>query len=122
MIEKNYINLRYSIKIESDIYIKSNKKGLTRIIDNLLSNASKYNIDNGTVDITYQRDKKILTISDSGIGIKNPSKVFDRFYKEHDRGVGIGLHIVQKLCNELNINISIESRVGVGTTIFLKFY
>ncbi len=122
MIEKNYINLTYNIKIDSNIYIKTNKKGLTRIIDNIISNASKYNIDNGRVDICYQKDKKILTISDSGIGIKNPSKVFNRFYKEHDRGIGIGLHIVKKLCSELNIDISIESRVGIGTTIFLKFH
>ena len=121
MIEKNYINLTYSIEIDSNIYIKSNKKGLTRIIDNIISNASKYNIDNGRVDISYIEDKKILTISDSGIGIKNPSKAFDRFYKEHDRGVGIGLHIVKKLCDELNIRVSIESAVGVGTTISLKF-
>ncbi len=122
MIEKNYPNLIYNIDIESNIYIKTNKKGLTRIIDNIISNSSKYNIANGKVDISYQKEKKILTISDSGIGIKYPSKVFNRFYKEHDRGVGIGLHIVKKLCDELNINISLDSKVGVGTTIFLNFH
>ena len=121
MIEKNYSNLTYTITIDSNIYIRTNKKGLTRIIDNIIGNASKYNIENGKVDISYQKEKKILTISDSGIGIKNPSKAFDRFYKENDRGVGIGLHIVKKLCNELNIEVSIESKVKVGTTIFLKF-
>lgn len=121
MIERNYSNLIYNIEIEPNIYIKSNKKGLTRVIDNLISNASKYNKNNGRVDISYKRDKKTLTISDSGIGIKNPSKAFDRFYKEHDRGVGIGLHIVKKLCDELNISVSIDSKIDIGTTIYLKF-
>ncbi len=53
------------------------------------------------------REDSTLTIINSSYGIKNPSKVFNRFYKESDRGLGIGLHIVDKLCKELNINTKI---------------
>ena len=50
---------------------------------------------------------------------KNTKKIFQRFYKEQDRGVGVGLHIVKKLCDELKIDIEIESEVGIGSRFIL---
>ena len=64
-------------------------------------------------------EKNILQIEDTGKGIKNPSKVFTRFYKEQERGIGIGLHIVKKLSDELGININVDSVVGRGTVFSL---
>ena len=121
MIEKNYLNLNYSIDISDSIFIKSNEKALIRIFDNLISNASKYNKEGGEVNISYIKESKSLKIADTGRGIANPNRVFERFYKEHIRGVGIGLHIVKKLCDELGIKISIQSKLNIGTTILLKF-
>jgi len=121
MIEKNYPNLNYSVNIPNLTIIKSNKKALIRIISNIISNASKYNKSRGDVNISYIESNKTLIIADTGKGIANPHRVFERFYKEHDRGIGIGLHIVKKLCDELGIKISIESQLNIGTTIFLKF-
>lgn len=66
------------------------------------------------------QEKKLLSIKDSGKGIANPSKIFNRFYKEQERGIGIGLHIVKKLCDELKIGIDVKSELGVGTTFTLK--
>ncbi len=65
--------------------------------------------------------KSRFTISNSSYGVKNPSKVFERFYKESDRGLGIGLHIVDKLCNTLDINRSfkVENRV-VTVELFIS--
>jgi signal transduction histidine kinase len=121
MIEKNYLNLNYSIDISDSIFIKSNEKALIRIFDNLISNASKYNKEGGEVNISYIKESKSLKIADTGRGIANPNRVFERFYKEYIRGVGIGLHIVKKLCDELGIKISIQSKLNIGTTILLKF-
>ena len=121
MIERNYPYINYSINIEKNINIKSSRKALTRIIDNIISNASKYNKPKGEVKIEYIKDKNILKIEDTGYGIEKPHKVFKRFYKEHDRGVGIGLHIVKKLCDELNIKIYIDSNLDIGTKVFLRF-
>ena len=87
--------------------IISNKNALSRIIYNLLSNACKYNTTKGFIKITMQ-NSTTLTIINSSYGIKNPSKIFNRFYKESDRGLGIGLHIVDKLCTELNIEKRLE--------------
>jgi signal transduction histidine kinase len=61
-----------------------------------------------------------LVIEDSGIGIKEPSKVFNRFYKETSRGMGIGLHVVKKLCMDLNIDIKVESKLKKGTKFSLN--
>lgn len=112
-----YPDIEYSIDIPV-LNVTTNKDAFTRILDNLLSNAGKYNIANGTVSITL--DGNTLSIADTGKGIKKPLKVFDRYYKEQDRGIGIGLHIVKKLCDELSIPISIESKEHKGTTIHLN--
>jgi signal transduction histidine kinase len=98
--------------------VLTNKSALQRIIDNLLSNAAKYNKKGGFVKI-YMQDTT-LVIQDSAKGIKNVKKVFNRFYKEQERGIGIGLHIVKKLCDELGIGIHVESEVGKGSRFFLN--
>ena len=111
-----YPDVSYSSFID-DINLDTNKDAFTRILDNILSNAGKYNIANGTVHISF--DQQILLIKDNGIGMANPSKIFERFYKEQDRGIGIGMHIVKKLCDELSIEIKIESREKKGTEVML---
>ena len=113
-----YADVDYKISLSKTI-LQTNKDALTRILDNLLSNAGKYNISNGHVFITMEGEK--LSIRDTGKGIKNPSKVFNRYYKEQDRGIGIGLHIVKKLCDELHISLKIKSEEAKGTTILLDF-
>ena len=95
-----YDYLTWKVEVE-DRVISSDKNAFARIIYNLLSNACKYNTADGFITIKTQG--KILSISNSSYGIKKPSKVFNRFYKEGDRGLGIGLHIVEKLCSQLGI-------------------
>ncbi|WP_373031964.1 sensor histidine kinase [Sulfurovum sp.] len=112
-----YPDVTYKIDIDKTI-LETNIDAFTRIVDNLLSNAGKYNIANGTVDIVLKGSN--LMIHDTGKGIENPSKVFDRYYKEQDRGIGIGLHIVKKLCDELMIPINIQSKKDAGTMIGLN--
>ena len=97
----------------------TNKDALVRIIDNLLSNAGKYNIEDGSV-VVHLSDRD-LTIEDNGKGIENPNKIFTRYYKENEAGIGIGLHIVKKLCDELNISISLVTTLGKGSKFTLDF-
>ena len=111
-----YPDISYTLSMK-DINLDTNKDAFTRIVDNILSNAGKYNITNGTVNIFL--DQNALVIKDSGVGMINPSKIFDRFYKEQDRGIGIGMHIVKKLCDELSIEIEIKSREKNGTEVIL---
>jgi len=112
----NFKEVEYKIEpIEYNLY--TNKDAFRRILDNLLSNAGKYNKKGGKVFIRCE--KEFLIIEDTGKGIKNPKRIFERFYKEQDRGIGIGLHIVKKLCDELGIMIEVHSEVGKGTTFRL---
>ena len=117
-IEVLYPEVKFTIQGEL-LEVFMNQESMVRIIDNLISNAGKYNNKNGSVFISIKDNK--LIVSDTGVGIKNTNKVFDRFYKEHSRGLGIGLHIVKKLCKELKIGIKVESELGVGSKFILKF-
>lgn len=117
-IKSLYSTISFSVTGEQ-LHVTSNRASVSRILDNILSNAGKYNKKGGSVSITV-KDKSIV-ISDTGKGIKSANKIFDRFYKEHDRGLGIGLHIVKKLCDELDIKIQVQSEVGVGSSFYLTF-
>ncbi len=115
-LQKEPLNIKFIIKIEDCIY-NTNKDAFIRIIDNILSNAAKYNTDKGFVKIILIDN--VITIEDSGVGIKNVKKIFERFYTESERGIGIGMHIVKKLCDSLGIKIYIKSRINVGTKVYL---
>jgi signal transduction histidine kinase len=110
-------DITFLLEIE-EIYLKINPEAFLRVVDNLLSNAAKYNVPHGTVTVRFVKNH--LIIEDSGIGIKEPSKVFDRFYKETSRGMGIGLHVVKKLCDDLDIEIKVESKLKKGTKFSLN--
>jgi len=118
LLEASYKNIQFFIEVDKNIYVQTNKEAFIRVIDNILSNAVKYNKKDGKVILRYKN--AILEIEDTGKGIKNPKKVFQRFYKEQERGIGIGLHIVQKLCEELNISLALSSQLGVGTLLKLS--
>jgi signal transduction histidine kinase len=116
LLEKNFPEVTFTCKL-GNRKLHTNKDAFIRIVDNLLSNAGKYNKRYGHVDVFWE-DKRFI-ISDTGKGIEKPSMVFERFYKEQERGIGIGLHIVKKLCDELGIKIYVESELGVGSRFIL---
>ncbi|MEA2110763.1 MAG: HAMP domain-containing sensor histidine kinase [Campylobacterota bacterium] len=115
-MQKIYLDIHYELDIGL-MNISANEDALIRIFDNLLSNAGKYNKRHGFVHVGAIGNT--VVIQDSGKGIKNPDKIFQRFYKEQQRGIGIGLHIVKKLCGEMKIKIEVTSEVGKGTTFKL---
>lgn len=116
LIQKNYEDISFIVQVDS-FKLKINEDAFSRVVNNILSNAAKYNKKNGKITITYEKDQ--LNFIDTGKGIKNPSKIFNRFYKEQERGIGIGLHIVKKLCDELDIKIEVQSELGIGSTFSL---
>ena len=119
---KYFQSLFPSLKITANTQktvISANRDVVIRIVDNIISNACKYNKKDGEVKISLK--DKSLVIQDSGIGIKNTKEIFKRHYKENQRGLGIGLHIVKKLCDELNIELEVTSTLGVGSSFTLDF-
>ena len=101
------------------------------IVQNLCSNAVKYNVEGGRVDVTVAKrgNSVVLTVADTGIGIprEHQSRVFERFYrvdKSHSRasgGTGLGLSIVKHAAQYHNADIQLESAPGEGTTIRVVF-
>ena len=118
-IQDTYPKLTFEYIKENNLIRLCNEDILTRIFDNILSNASKYNKPRGNVTVTVTGT--IIYIEDTGKGIQDISKVMQRYYKEQDRGIGLGLHIVQKLIDELNIEMEIKSEIGIGSTFILDF-
>jgi two-component system OmpR family sensor kinase len=116
--KKLYPDLNFNVE-DKKFVVNTNEIGVVRVLDNIISNSCKYNKKNGFVNISFQ-DNKII-IEDTGIGIKHPEKVFQRFYKESDRGMGIGLNIVSKIAEELEINIDLQSELDKGTKLTLEF-
>jgi signal transduction histidine kinase len=97
------------------------KTKLQRIVDNTISNAIKYSNDNSDVEINlYKNDEDyiVFEVIDHGVGIKNTSKIFSRYYRENEAkgGFGIGLNIVKKIIDEEDILLEINSKFGEGTT------
>ncbi|MFW9617925.1 MAG: sensor histidine kinase [Sulfurospirillum sp.] len=112
------ITLEHSVAENMMIYMS--KVELQRIIDNTLSNAIKYSFFQGKVEIKlYLKDEDhcILSFQDYGQGIKDLYKVFQRFEREDSvqGGFGLGLNIVQNICNKNDIDINIESYENKGS-------
>ena len=103
--------------------------GDAKLIDELIRNLIdiKYNVDNGKIMITL--NTSTLTIEDTGIGISKEyqSRVFERFYrvdKGHSKeigGTGLGLAIVKHICEIYQYELKLESTIGKGTKITIKF-
>lgn len=115
-------NLSCQLDLEETILYIDRRK-ITRVIDNLISNAIKYNKRNGIIGITLQ-DKKLI-IWDTGIGIKEDKipLVFDRYlrFNESEGGFGVGLSIVKTILDEYDIKIEVESTEGKGTKMVLSW-
>lgn len=113
--------------------VLGDQKRIKQILLNLASNALKFT-DNGTIRFTvdsiqHTSDKVqlIFAISDTGIGIPKDkiANIFDRFMQvdvsstRRHGGSGLGLAISQKLAQQMNGNITIESELGKGSTFTL---
>jgi len=113
-------NINLIRDIQSNLILHFNEIELYRIIDNNLSNAIKYSKEKSTITISlHKREDKIhLVFQDQGIGIKDTSKIFDRYYRgdKITGGFGIGLSIVKNICTKNNIEIDVQSEVNKGST------
>lgn len=102
---------------------------LERILNNLFSNAIKYNKRGGHICFEWNASNSMLHIRDEGIGISDAhqKELFNRFYRADTsrsseiKGNGLGLSIVKKLCELQNISISVESKEGIGSSFILHF-
>ena len=119
------IKLQHSI--EEDLIVYINKVELQRILDNTLSNAIKYSYFEGSVTIVLEKKDEnncLLSIKDEGQGIKDIHKVLQRFEREDgvQGGFGLGLNIVQNICNKNDVDLEVRSLENKGSTFLYQFH
>jgi len=106
---------------ESALFIDAVK--IARVVDNLISNAIKYNRRNGEITITLR--KNYLCVEDTGIGIESEkvNEIFERYtrFNASEGGFGIGLNIVRGIIDEYELQIDVESVLSEGTRIRIDF-
>jgi len=106
--------------------INADADEISRLFTNLISNAIKYNREQGIINIKlYQADNYLITeIKDNGIGLKQEEKqkLFTEFFRaKNDKtknisGTGLGLSIVKRIVDSYSGKIEVESDYGEGTT------
>lgn len=105
-------------------HIKSDAILLQRILSNLISNAITYTHE-GEINISLTENEENISIhvSDTGTGLEDieQTKVFEEFYqldnpeRDKNKGLGLGLSIVSKLCLLMDIPIALQSQKGAGS-------
>ena len=112
--------------------IMGNASGLGRVFNNLLSNASKFTPENGTIHLNIEPGpwgKVQVKVVDTGIGIPEDKipYLFDQFTSTSQSGTsgevgtGLGMSIVKEILEKHGIPIEVESDVGKGTCFTLTF-
>ncbi len=118
-----YINTREAIEMKAD------PGEIEIIMNNLISNAVKYNKNGGRVDIFLEKLESVvkITVSDTGIGLKKEDleKIFDDFVRIKNTetrevtGSGLGLSIVKKIVDMYKGTVDVQSEPNKGTTFVI---
>lgn len=115
--------LHVTTTLAPNVSLVIDRKKIAKVIDNILSNAIKYNKINGTIHIKLTNNE--LSIQDSGRGMdaSKTDLAFER-YVRFDRsvgGFGIGLSIVAAIAKEYRLNVKISSQIDQGTKVVLQW-
>lgn len=112
---------------EEELYVNADNLLIERVVLNLISNAIKYNKDNGHIDVIVQstEHEAIVSVKDNGIGIskEHQSRMFNRYERldkdlaREKEGSGLGLNIVKEIIDLHKGRIEVNSEEGVGTSI-----
>jgi signal transduction histidine kinase len=124
--KKTELNLKY----DADTKVKSNPGYISRIIDNLVSNAIKFSKNGSTIFVNANVVNQFLTINvkDNGPGFSDEDKklLYQRFKKLSARPTagessnGLGLAIVKTLIDRLSGEISLNSELGQGSEFIVR--
>ena len=131
-LENTEKHLSLDLPSRDSLIVKADPAKLSRVFENLISNAINYTGPKADIaikawrtgDISHIVTQKIhITVEDNGIGIPEQDlpRIFDRFYRAQNSGVnikgtGLGLAIVKLICDKHDAEISVRSTLGKGTT------
>ncbi|MFD1605141.1 ATP-binding protein [Flavobacterium artemisiae] len=124
-------NLNVVLDAKEEFSIYSDNYLVVTILRNIISNAIKYSNNEGEILISLfkEKNKIICTISDKGIGIvkEDLESILNPFFRSDSlnhseiKGTGLGLFIVKRMTDLLQIKFKIESEIGKGTKVLLAF-
>ncbi len=121
-LSKIYPHIKFNLSLNESL-IHNDKKGLSKVIDNIVDNGVKYSSNSKNIDINI-RDKTLFIV-DYGIGMDEVEllQIFDAYYQSNSnmQGFGIGLSMVKRFCDKNKILLSFKSAKDVGTTVTLQF-
>ena len=127
LFKKLIVKKEYSSK---NIFISVDRKMMTVVMRNLISNAIKYTKNGGTITIRMLELKKqhIIEIEDTGIGMDKSAVgnlfSYDKSHSRHgtngESSSGIGLMLAKDFMDKNNIKVSVESELGKGTIFRLS--
>lgn len=123
-------NIEFDIHIEDEVPFQNDEFRIRVILNNLVSNAIKYQKEDGTtpkveINIIVDSQKAFVTIKDNGIGIlqEHMESIFKMFFRtkasKKAPGTGIGLFIVKEALSKIGGEIKVKSVYGEGTTFEL---
>ena len=131
-LEDTQKHLSLDLPMRDSLIVKADPAKLSRVFENLISNAINYTGPAAEIrikawrtgDKTHISTQKIhVTVEDNGIGIPEQDipRIFDRFYRAKNSGVnikgtGLGLAIVKLICDKHDAEIKVTSSIGKGTT------
>lgn len=124
-IEEKEIKFNFE-QANEKVLVKVDRDEISRLFINLISNAIKYNKQNGSIDISIDKNENfvVTTIKDSGCGLKpeEKEKLFTEFFRAKNEktknisGTGLGLSIVKRIVDSYSGKIKVDSEFGKGTT------
>ncbi len=128
--EAERAQISVAIDVADDLTCWCDRRGLYRVLCNLVDNAIKYNRERGWVRIVGSKadDQISLQVADSGRGIPagELQAVLQRFYRidrartPGEGGLGLGLAIVKHMVQHMGGRLALDSREGVGTTVTIE--
>lgn len=121
-------DLEAEIDLEERVKVKSDRELLELVWNNLLSNAIKFTPQGGKITVSLKTDETmaVIKISDTGCGISSEvgKRIFEKFYQGDSshatQGNGLGLALVKRVVDIVGGDISIESRLGEGSTFTVR--
>lgn len=127
LAKKRNIKLELKVKIKQSTNIFIDAARLREVVENLIMNALQYNKPNGSVTVTLSKLKSDvikITVQDTGIGIPvdDINKLFFKFFRSEKgtatnaEGSGLGLYVAKSYVTAWGGDISVESKVGEGST------
>lgn len=117
-------------KNTESLYTNTDSVRFMLIVENLLTNAYKFTKNNGVISVHLEAKEKtvLIRITDNGIGIPDKLKplIFDKFTSARRKGnqgeipLGLGMHLIRHMVEQLEGKIWFESEEGKGTTFYVE--